>query len=261
VGDGDVETISAASGTEALEAFRRDRFDCVVLDPALPDMVPAELVRALRGDGARPVPVVLYGNDASETELALASEEVVMKRARSPEQLLDETNLFLHRVETRLPPQKREMLRRAHEPDPVLAAKTVLLVDDDVRNAFALTSALERHRMNVVYAESGVAALELARRRPDLVLMDVMMPGMDGLETIRRLRGIPDCAGVPIIAITAKAMKGDREACLQAGPRTTSRSRSTRTSCCRCCASGSTTRGATRHPRRRRGLDRRRDGW
>jgi CheY-like chemotaxis protein len=120
-------------------------------------------------------------------------------------------------VETRLPPPKREMLRRAHEPDPVLSGKSVLLVDDDVRNAFALTSALERHRMKVLYAETGAAALELARKRPDVVLMDVMMPEMDGLETMRRLRGTPECSSVPMIAITAKAMKGDREACLQAG--------------------------------------------
>ena len=219
VGDEDVQVVTAATGADAVEATGKETFDCVVLDPALPDMPPGQVVRELRGRAERPVPVVLFGkvDPAVETEIRLASEDVVLKRARSPEQLLDETSLFLHRVESRLPPPKREMLRRAHEPDPVLAGKGVLLVDDDVRNAFALTSALERHRMRVIYAEGGAAALELARRRPDVVLMDVMMPEMDGLEAIRRLRMIPECATVPIIAITAKAMKGDREACLQAG--------------------------------------------
>ncbi|HET7823778.1 MAG TPA: HAMP domain-containing protein [Anaeromyxobacter sp.] len=219
VADSDVEIVEARTGADAAAAFRAQPFDCVVLDPALPDMTAARLVRELRGDGTQPVPVVLYGrvDPASQTEIARASEEIVLKRASSPEQLLDETSLFLHRVESRLPAPKREMLRRAHEPDPVLSGKTVLLVDDDVRNAFALTSALERHRMRVVYAESGAAALELARRRPDVVLMDVMMPEMDGLEAIRKLRATPECAAVPVIAITAKAMKGDREACLQAG--------------------------------------------
>jgi CheY-like chemotaxis protein len=109
------------------------------------------------------------------------------------------------------------MLRRAHDPDPVLEGKTVLIVDDDVRNAFALTSMLERHRMHVLYAESGRAALDLVRRRPDVVLMDVMMPEMDGYETTRALRRTPEGGSLPIIALTAKAMKGDREKCLDAG--------------------------------------------
>jgi CheY-like chemotaxis protein len=162
---------------------------------------------------------VLYGAlpAADADAIAASAGGAPVKRASAPEQLLDETALFLHRVATALPDEKQAMLRRAHEPDPVLAGKTVLLVDDDVRNAFALTVALERHEMKVLYADGGRTALELVRRKPDVVLMDVMMPEMDGLEATRTLRRMPEGARVPIIALTAKAMKGDREECLEAG--------------------------------------------
>jgi signal transduction histidine kinase/CheY-like chemotaxis protein/HAMP domain-containing protein len=219
VGAPDVEVAEAATGDEAVEAARRDRFDCIVLDPAAADGAVVRLVASLAEVEAEPAPIVLYGAFPAGDADAIAASAggAPVKRAAAPEQLLDETTLFLHRVASALPDEKQAMLRRAHEPDPVLAGKTVLLVDDDVRNAFALTVALERHQMKVLYADGGRTAVELVRRGPDVVLMDIMMPEMDGLEATRTLRRMPEGARVPIIALTAKAMKGDREECLEAG--------------------------------------------
>ncbi len=219
VGAPDVDVVEVASGEEAADAARREGFDCIVLDPAAAGGPVAPLVAALAAVEPEPVPLVVYGALSPEDAAAIgeASGGGAVKRAQAPEQLLDETTLFLHRVASALPDEKQAMIRRAHEPDPVLAGKTVLLVDDDVRNAFALTVALERHHMKVLYADAGRTALELVQRKPDVVLMDVMMPEMDGLETTRALRRMPEGARVPIIALTAKAMKGDREDCLAAG--------------------------------------------
>jgi signal transduction histidine kinase/CheY-like chemotaxis protein len=211
----DVELTAVGSAAEVLEAARGDAFDCLVLAPPVAGAGVPELLRTLEAEQHGRVPVVVHGELSEEERARLVGD--VVREARTPEQLLEDTTLFLHRVESALPDEKRAMLRRAHAPDPVLAGKTALVVDDDVRNAFALTSALERHQMRVLYAESGKAALELARRRPDVILMDVMMPGMDGLEAIRALRATSESARVPILALTAKAMKGDRERCLQAG--------------------------------------------
>jgi CheY-like chemotaxis protein len=138
---------------------------------------------------------------------------------RSPERLLDETALFLHRVEANLPDPKRQMLRRLTESDPALARKRVLLVDDDARNLFAITTILEQHDMQVVYAENGQEALDKLAAHADIeiVLMDIMMPEMDGYEAMRRIRAQPRFARLPIVALTAKAMKGDREKCIEAG--------------------------------------------
>ena len=138
---------------------------------------------------------------------------------RSPERLLDETALFLHRVEARLPEPKRRMLEQLHSAEDVFAGKKVLIVDDDVRNIFALTSVLEAHGMEVVFAENGRDGIEMLQANPDvdLVLMDVMMPEMDGYETMRAVRELPEFTQLPIIALTAKAMKGDREKSIAAG--------------------------------------------
>jgi CheY-like chemotaxis protein len=219
VGAEDVELDEVASGADAVAAASRERFDCVVLDPASAEGSVAQLVAALAEAEPDPAPVVLYGalSPADAEAIGGSVGGAPVKRAAAPEQLLDEVTLFLHRVSSALPDEKQAMLRRAHEPDPVLAGKVVLLVDDDVRNAFALTVALERHQMKVLYADGGRTALELVRRKPDVVLMDVMMPEMDGLETTRALRRTPEGARVPILALTAKAMKGDREECLAAG--------------------------------------------
>ena len=144
---------------------------------------------------------------------------VILKDVQSPERLLDETVQFLHRVEADLPPPKRRMLEHAHLTDPVLSGKRVLIVDDDLRNVFALTCVLETHEMLVTYAENGPAGLARLRENPDtdIVLMDVMLPGMDGHEVMREIRSQREFRTLPIIALTAKAMKGDREKCIEAG--------------------------------------------
>jgi CheY-like chemotaxis protein len=138
---------------------------------------------------------------------------------KSPDRLLDETALFLHRVESNLPPEKRRILEQLHQVDPSLAGTKALVVDDDIRNIFALTSVLERHQMNVIYAENGADGIALLEQTPDVdvVLMDVMMPEMDGYEAMRRIRDQRQFKDLPIIALTAKAMKGDREKCIEAG--------------------------------------------
>ncbi|MEA2328457.1 MAG: hypothetical protein QOE68_3416, partial [Thermoanaerobaculia bacterium] len=223
-GDGDVDITSAASGEEALQILRGRRFDCMVLDLGLPDMNGFEFISRMRNElGVDDIPIVVYtGRELTkkeETELKRMAEAIIVKDARSPERLLDETALFLHRVEANLPEQKRQILEQLHESDPVLAGKKALIVDDDRRNIYALTSLLERHKMNVLYAESGADGIEQLRINPDIdvVLMDVMMPEMDGYEAMRRIRAEDEYKNLPMIALTAKAMKGDREKCMEAG--------------------------------------------
>ncbi|WP_162502798.1 response regulator, partial [Treponema endosymbiont of Eucomonympha sp.] len=152
-------------------------------------------------------------------ELKTMAKSVVLKDVESPERLLDETALFLHRVITDLPPEKQAMLSRLHGSNEILQKRKVLIVDDDARNIFALTSLLENHDVDVVSTTNGKTAIEIVQKTPDisLVLMDIMMPEMDGYETIREIRKIPDFHTLPILALTAKAMKGDREKCLEAG--------------------------------------------
>jgi HAMP domain-containing protein/CheY-like chemotaxis protein/signal transduction histidine kinase len=223
-GDGDVDITSAGSGEEALQILRERRFDCMVLDLGLPDMNGFEFISRMRNElGIDDIPIVVYtGRELTkkeETELKRMAEAIIVKDARSPERLLDETALFLHRVEANLPEQKRQILEQLHESDPVLAGKKALIVDDDMRNIYALTSLLERHKMDVLYAESGADGIEQLRKNPDIdvVLMDVMMPEMDGYEAMRRIRSTEEYKNLPMIALTAKAMKGDREKCMEAG--------------------------------------------
>jgi CheY-like chemotaxis protein len=171
----------------------------------------------------RDLPVLIYtGKELSgeeEAELSRLAEASIIKDVRSPERLLDETALFLHRVEADLPEVKKRILRQIHETDPVLANRKVLVVDDDLRNIFALTTILEYHQMQVVAAENGRDGIESLRKTPgiDVVLMDIMMPEMDGYDTIRAIRQMEPFKALPIIALTAKAMKGDREKCIDAG--------------------------------------------
>jgi HAMP domain-containing protein/signal transduction histidine kinase/DNA-binding response OmpR family regulator len=220
----DVDIACVGTGKEALETLRARPFDCVVLDLRLPDISGFELLEEMqRDERLREVPIVVYtGRDLSgeeETQLRKMAKSIVLKDVRSPERLLDETALFLHRVVSDLPERKRRMLETLHETDDALAGKKALVVDDDVRNIFALSSLLERHGMQATIATNGHEAIQLMDATPDLslVLMDIMMPEMDGYETIRRIRDIPQFRRLPIIALTAKAMKGDREKCLQAG--------------------------------------------
>jgi CheY-like chemotaxis protein len=222
--DGTIETRAARSGAEALEALEADRFDCVVLDLGLPDMTGLELIEKIRSqERLSGLPIIVYTakglTQEEESELQRLSETTVVKEVKSLEQLLDETSLFLHRVQADLPAPQREMLEQARRADPGLAGKTVLVVDDDIRNIYALTSLLERHQMQVLAAENGQEAMETLQTRPEvnLVLMDIMMPGMDGYETIRAIRRQAPLGSLPIIALTAKAMQEDRASCLDSG--------------------------------------------
>jgi HAMP domain-containing protein/signal transduction histidine kinase/CheY-like chemotaxis protein len=224
IGDGDVVTTAVSSGEDALQALQRESFDCMVLDLGLPDMTGFQLITRVKGEiGLRKLPTIVYtGKQLSkreEAELRRMAESVVIKDAQSPERLLDETALFLHRVTAHLPESKRRMLEQLHRTDPTLTGRTALVVDDDVRNIFALTTFLERSEMKVIYAESGRDGIARLQEAPeiDVVLMDVMMPEMDGYETMRAIRETPRFRNLPIIAVTAKAMKGDREKCIEAG--------------------------------------------
>jgi CheY-like chemotaxis protein len=220
----DVEIQSAETGEEALKVLRDEDWDCVVLDLRLPDMTGFDVLERMRQDEeARDVPVVVFtGKELSPEEdarLHTMARSIVVKGVESPERLLDETALFLHRVISDLPTEKQRMLERLHGSDEDLIGRTVLLVDDDARNIFALSSLLERRGMKVLTATTGKEAIELVETEPDisLVLMDIMMPEMDGYQTTQRIRENPAHRRLPIIALTAKAMKGDREKCLEAG--------------------------------------------
>jgi len=200
------------------------RFDCCVIDLRLPDMSGFDVLNRLRDNAEmRDLPVVVFtGKDlsgAEEERLRVAAKSVVLKDVQSPERLFDETALFLHRVIADLPESKRQLLERLHGSNDVLRKRKVLVVDDDARNIFALTTVLENHEMDVLSATNGRQAIELIQQTPDLsvVLMDIMMPEMDGYETMREIRKDPRLRTLPILALTAKAMKGDREKCLEAG--------------------------------------------
>ncbi|HEY6833690.1 MAG TPA: HAMP domain-containing protein [Pseudolabrys sp.] len=224
LGHDDIEIEAAESGQDALDALRTGSFDCVVLDLRLPDMSGFEVLERLRKeDPPSDVPVVVFtGRELTleeDAQLHTMARSIVVKGVESPERLLDETALFLHRVVAELPLEKQKMLERLNSSDDDLVGQTVLLVDDDARNIFALSSVLERHGMRVLTATTGREAIELIDSKPDIaiVLMDIMMPEMDGYETIEQIRNKGVFQRLPIIALTAKAMKGDREKCLEAG--------------------------------------------
>ncbi|MGA0597656.1 HAMP domain-containing protein [Enterovirga sp. CN4-39] len=224
LGHGDIDIRTAETGEEALEALRTEPTDCVVLDLKLPDMSGFEVLERIRDDATlADVPVVVFtGRELSAEEdarLHMLASSVVVKGVESPERLLDETALFLHRVVSDLPVEKQRMIERLHSSDEDLVGRTVLLVDDDARNIFALSSVLERRGMKVLTATTGSEAISIIESEPDvaIVLMDIMMPGMDGYETMQAIRANPSFRRLPMIALTAKAMKGDREKCLEAG--------------------------------------------
>lgn len=230
LGDEDVRTTAVATGAEALAALKTQAFDCIVLDLGLPDMSGFELIKQIEqqtssGTSERQatLPLIVYTGkqltEQEETELRRVTEAIIIKDVKSPERLLDETALFLHRVQSNLPAAKQQLAKHRQQQESVLAGKKVLIVDDDVRNVFALTSILEEHQMEVVFAENGRKGIELLQATPDVavVLMDIMMPEMDGYETMRAIRQSSRFRALPIVALTAKAMKGDREKCLTAG--------------------------------------------
>jgi CheY-like chemotaxis protein len=222
IGSG-VETTAVGTGREGLEALREKIFDCVVLDLGLPDMSGVNFLEDVKRAGLRNLPVVVYtAKDMpkiEETELKRMAQTIILKDVRSPERLIEETSLFLHQPADRMPESQRLMLTQAHQAAGSLAGRRVLIVDDDMRNIFAVTSLLERHGVEVVSAETGNEAIDILGRRQDmdLVIMDIMMPEMDGYETMRVIRGSGGVKGLPIIALTAKAMQGDREKCIEAG--------------------------------------------
>jgi len=220
----DVEISLAGSGDEAIGLLSREHFDCMVLDLGLSDMSGFDLLEHIRKqDENRRLPVIIHTgrNLTHEEELKLRhyTESIIIKGAKSPERLLNEATLFLHQVESSLKPDKQRMLRASLDKETMLEGKKVLLVDDDMRNVFSITSVLAGKNMLVVEAENGREALERLEEHPDvdLVLMDIMMPEMDGYETIRAIRKDPRFSRLHVIAMTAKALKGDQEKCLEAG--------------------------------------------
>jgi CheY-like chemotaxis protein len=224
IGEGDVKSFSAYSGEEAYQMLNEESYDCVIVDLGLPDMSGYDLLSKIKSnERLNKIPIVVYtGKDLTKEEnakLMKVANTVVLKTADSQERLLDETMLFLHRVESRLPKEKQHIIRKLHKTDEVLKNKVVLVADDDIRNIYSLVNVLEEEGMKCLTAENGAVAVKMLKENPsiDIVLMDVMMPEMDGFEATRTIRGITKFGKLPIIALTAKAMKGDREKCLSAG--------------------------------------------
>ncbi|MBH8551243.1 response regulator [Nostocaceae cyanobacterium CENA357] len=224
IGNNDVQSTAVGTGAEALLILKSQRFDCIVLDLGLPDMSGLELIEQIKQEPSLlKLPIIIYtGKELTrqeDTQLRGLAETIIIKNVRSPERLLDETALFLHRVQANLPQPKRQILEQLHQTDPVLTNRKILIVDDDLRNIFALTSFLESYQMEVLFAENGRDGIEMLQANPEtnIVLMDVMMPEMDGYETTRAIRQQPKFRTLPIIALTAKAMPGDREKCIEAG--------------------------------------------
>lgn len=224
IGHDDVAITAVSTGSEALNELHSQRYDCMVLDLMLTDMTGFELLDQIRDDQyLNDLPIIIYTgkelDSKEEMKLRKYAESIIIKDVKSPERLLDETTLFLHRVEANLPEDKRRILQKLHNKETLFEGKKILLVDDDIRNVFALSSVLEGYRMDVTFAENGREALEILDKNPeiDLVLMDMMMPEMDGYEAMTRIRQMPKFEKLPIIALTAKAMKDDRGKCIEAG--------------------------------------------
>jgi tubulin-specific chaperone A len=222
IGSGDVETTMVSTGVQAYEALTSQSYDCMILDLGLEDMSGFELLEKIRDhETCSKIPVIVYtGRDLTQEEdkkLRKYTESIIIKGVRSPERLLEESALFLHRVEADLPRTKQTLLKMVHDKEAVLNEKTVLLVDDDMRNVFALSSVLEERQMTVLIARDGMEGVKKANdhKEIDIVLMDIMMPKMDGYEAIREIRKTQK--KLPIIALTAKAMRGDRNKCIEAG--------------------------------------------
>jgi CheY-like chemotaxis protein/two-component sensor histidine kinase len=224
IGDSDVRIVTAETGKAAMDALTEQHFDCMVLDLTLPDISGFDLLDQIgKQPQLRDLPIVIYtAKELSRkevTKLKRYAKTIVVKDARSPERLLDETALFLHRSQASLPDLQRRILEEIHAADGGLAGRKVLIVDDDLRNIFALSSLLERQQMQVLFAENGRDGIEVLEKDPsiEIVLMDIMMPEMDGYDTMRAIRRIPRFKSLPIITLTAKAMKGDRDKCIAAG--------------------------------------------
>ncbi|WP_044871472.1 response regulator [Pseudomonas sp. LFM046] len=224
LGDGNIHLEAVASGTDALKRLGKKRFDCLVINLKRPGGSEIDFLEALLENSAtRDLPLIVFGSEAlpkpDRQKLRTLLGKGVIKEVRSLERMLDETTLYLHRDASKMPEAQRKVLEHLHETSMSLDGRKALVVDDDVRNIFALTSVLESNRMQVTSAENGRTAIELLQQQPDIdvVLMDIMMPGMDGFETMRQIRRHKKFDALPMIALTAKAMKGDRERCIEAG--------------------------------------------
>jgi HAMP domain-containing protein/CheY-like chemotaxis protein/signal transduction histidine kinase len=224
LGHDDIEITAVGTGADALATLANQSFDCCVVDLRLPDMTGFELLERLQlTPSLKAIPIVVFtGKELTadeEAQLRTVAKSIVLKDVQSPERLLDETSLFLHRVVAELPEAKRKMIERLHRSVETLRGRKVLVVDDDARNIFALTTILETQDMEVLSATNGRQAIQIIESTPDLsvVLMDIMMPEMDGYETMREIRKDARFRTLPMLALTAKAMKGDREKCLEAG--------------------------------------------
>ncbi len=224
IGNGDVTTTSVGGGAEAYQLLERENFDCLILDLGLKDMSGFELIEKIRANNRLVnLPIIIYtGKDLSreeEDKLQKYADSIIIKGIRSPERLLAETSLFLHRIEANLPQEKQDMIRMLYSQEDVFHDRTILLVDDDSRNVFAITAVLEERGLNVIPAGNGREGIEKLRANPgiNLVLMDIMMPEMDGYEAIGLIRKMQKYEDLPIIALTAKAMKEDRDHCIEAG--------------------------------------------
>lgn len=224
IGNSDVTTTAVGTGKEAFEELEKGEYDCMILDLGLEDMSGFELLEKIRKEeDMSNVPIIIYtGRELTEDEEAQLNqyaESIIIKGVKSPERLLDESALFLHRVEANLPEEKRQMIKSVHDKDAILVGSKVLLTDDDMRNVFALTSVLEEKGIEITIARDGLECLEKLEEADhiDAVLMDIMMPKMDGYEAMKHIREKKEYAKLPIIALTAKAMKGDRKKCIDAG--------------------------------------------
>jgi CheY-like chemotaxis protein len=224
LGNGDIHTIPAASGAEVSAALREQRIDGAVLGWNVPGLAGLDLLATLRDATRRgELRVLIYPvaplSQADKDGIAAWDDAAVIQIASSPEDLLDRSMTMFHRKETELPQEKRDTLAAVRAVDRRLAGRKVLIVDDDLRNLFALTSALETHEMNLTVAENGRKGIETLRANPDveLVLMDIMLPEMDGYQAMKAIRKMPEYRKLPVIALTAQAMKGDRERCIEAG--------------------------------------------
>jgi CheY-like chemotaxis protein len=216
--------IYVSTGKEAIEKLASEKFDCVILDLSLPDISGFEILSKIKNNESPfSSPIIIYtGKRLSAHERAILdeyAESIVVKGVNSPARLLDEVTLFLHIAERELPEERRKMLRMIHDKDVILKGKKILVADDDMRNLFVLTNILESKGVSVITAKNGIEALNLLKENPgiDLIIMDMMMPDKDGFMTIKEIREQAHFAELPVIALTARAMKGDRARCIEAG--------------------------------------------
>jgi CheY-like chemotaxis protein len=224
IGTGDVQCFEAATGKEALELYEQNNIDCIILDIGLPDISGFDLIEKLEYiKGHKMPPIIVYtGKELTKEENDLLhkyAESIIIKGIKSEERLLDETALFLHRTISNLPTSKQMIINNLYDKEAVFHSKKILLVDDDMRNVFALSKILQERGMEVIKSENGKKALEMldTHNDIDLVLMDIMMPEMDGYEAMRRIRSQVKFRNLPVIALTAKAMKDDKQKCIDAG--------------------------------------------